>query len=401
MVFSTWVRIRQAGFWNIAATAAWGLVLLALVIRIACWQGRAGGFRTYEVAGLQWVRGEYLYGDWRGFVYGPLAAALFSPLAFLPPGVSHILWTAVNFAALVGGIGSIVGLYPNLERKNYGIPFLLLLPLALGNLDIGQANPLIIGLLMLALGAVHRERWGIAALCVAFATYFKIYPLAFGLLIAVIAPRRFGWRLLLALGLFGLMPFLLQRWGYVFSQYQGWFVTRLTDNRLNYPLKSAPLDLWLLLVRFGRLNISSRLYSALQVLSGAAIAVYCVVGSRRGWLRARVLIGLFSFVSIWMTLCGPATESQTYLLLGPAVDLALVQAMVEPRPVWLRACVGCAFALLLLAVARSMFAPGFKELWVLAAQPVAAVIFLVYCLWWLLDDSQWPSTASRRIANSE
>jgi hypothetical protein len=389
MVFSPWARIRRAGFWNIAAAAAWGLLLLALVIRIACAPERTAGFRTYDLAGLRWFHGEYLYGDWRGFVYGPLAAALFSPLAFLPRGVSHILWTAVNFAALVGGTGSILGLYPNLDRKIYGIAFLLLLPLALGNLDIGQANPLIIGLLMLALGAVHRERWGIAALCVALATYFKIYPLAFGPLIAVIAPRRFGWRLLLALGLLGLIPFLLQRWGYVFNQYQAWLVTRLTDNRLNYPLKSAPLDLWFLLVRLGRLNISSLLYTALQALSGAAIAVYCVMGSRRGWPRARVLIGLFSFVCIWMTLCGPATESQTYLLLAPAVVLAVVQALAEPRPVWLRASVCCAFALLLLAVARSVFAPGFKELWVLAAQPVAAVLFLAYCLGWLLDDSQW------------
>jgi len=380
---------RRPPAWNKAATAAWGLVWLGLMIRIAYWPARTAGFRTYDLAGLQWIRGEYLYGDWRGFVYGPLAAALFSPLAFLPPELGHILWTTINLAALLAGTGLILCLYPHLDRKFYGIPFLLLLPLALGNLDIGQANPLIIGLLMFALGAVHRGHWNTAALCVAFATHIKIYPIVFGLLIVVIAPRQFGWRLLLALVLLGGMPFLLQRREYVLSQYQGWIVTRLTDNRLNYPLKSAPLDLWFLLVRVGRLNIPSWLYTAFQALSGAAIAIYCAIGKWRGCPSARVLIGLFSLVCIWMTLCGPATESQTYLLLGPAVVLAMVEAIVASKPVWLRVCVSCAFILLLLALARSAFAPHLKEPWILAAQPLGALIFLVYCLGWLLDDSQW------------
>jgi alpha-1,2-mannosyltransferase len=379
--------------WNKAATVAWGLAWLGLMIRIACSPARTAGFRTYDLAGLHWIRGEYLYGDWRGFVYGPLAAALFSPLALVPPGVGHALWVTINFAALLGGTGSILHLYPHLNRKIYGIPFLFLLPLALGNLDIGQANPLIIGLLMLALGAAHRERWNAAALCVAFATYFKIYPIAFGLLIVLIAPRQFGWRLPLSLILLGGMPFLLQHWGYVVSQYQGWIVTRLTDNRQNYPLKSAPLDLWFLLVRLGRLNISGWLYTAIQALGGISIAVYCATGNRRGWPRARVLVGMFSLVCIWMTLCGPATESQTYLLLGPAVVLAMVEGMAAPRPVWLRVCVCWAFALLLLALARNVFAPHLKELWLLAAQPVAALSFLIYCLGWLLDDSAWPGAA--------
>jgi hypothetical protein len=107
-----------------------------------------------------------------------------------------------------------------------------------------------------------------------------------------------------------------------------------------------------------------------------------------------VLVGMFSLVCIWMTLCGPATESQTYLLLGPAVVLAMVEGMVAPRPVWLRACVCWAFALLLLALARNAFAPHLKELWLLAAQPVAALSFLIYCLGWLLDDSAWPEAAA-------
>ena len=44
---------------------------------------------------------------------------------------------------------------------------------------------------MLAIAAVYLERWNTAAMCVATATCFKVYPIAVGLLICVIAPRRF------------------------------------------------------------------------------------------------------------------------------------------------------------------------------------------------------------------
>src|SRR5207237_312863 len=93
--------------------------------------------------------------------------------------------------------------------------FLLMLPLAVGSLNNGQSNALVLGLLLTTVTGAATERWGLAASCTALATLFKLYPIALGLLMAATFPRRFAGRLVLAL-LVGLaLPFALQQPHYV------------------------------------------------------------------------------------------------------------------------------------------------------------------------------------------
>src|SRR5215469_16018798 len=184
-------------FWNFAACFGWTVALLVLLIRSAGGYHHTIAFVHFRLAGLQWTRGEDLYANWRGFVYSPMVAAFFAPFAYLPASVGIALWQLLNVAAALGGLAALLQtISPGDVRKHVGIVCLLLLPSALGNLDIGHSNPLTIGLLMLAVAAVGVQRWNCAALCVAMAASLKIYPLAIGLLICVIAPRPFGWRLL-------------------------------------------------------------------------------------------------------------------------------------------------------------------------------------------------------------
>ena len=384
-------RLNSLGIWNIAALAVWLVIFLGLAVRTVANPNRATAFTVYRLAGSHWLNAQHLYGDWRGFVYSPLSAVFFAPFGFLPPGWGNLCWTWLNTGIFLLGVATILssGIFPGLKPRYHGIVYLLLVPLVLGNLDTGQANPTVIGLLLLAVAAVPAERWSLVALFIAAATYFKIYPLAVGLLIFVIAPRRFGWRLLLVLLALGILPFLFQHWSYVSQQYHEWAVTRSTDDRRLYPLKDVPLDLWFLLVRCGHLPIPSFIYSAFQMLSGGAIALFCLLGVRRRWPKERLLAGLLAFVSIWMTLCGPATELQTYVMLAPVVALMLADTVLGPKRLWLLIGLFSVYALLVLAVARTSFLPSLKSLWVLTIQPVAAVIFLGFCLAWLLRDALW------------
>jgi len=281
------------------------------------------------------------------------------------------------------------GIYPGIKSRYHGIIYLLLVPLVLGNLDTGQANPTVIGLVLLAVAAVPAERWSVATLCVAAATYLKIYPLAVGLILFLMAPRRFGWRLFLALVLLGILPFLFQHWSYVSQQYHEWISTRSTDDRRLYPIKDVPLDLWFLLVRLGHLPIPGFVYSAFQMLSGGAIALFCLVGVWKAWPKERLLAGILALVCIWMTLCGPATELQTYILLAPAVVLTLIDVLPSSRPLWLRTGLVVVCLLMVLAVARTSLLPSQKGLWILTIQPVAAILFLVCCLVLFLRNSGW------------
>jgi Glycosyltransferase family 87 len=392
----SYVRSPESGFsrpfrfWNVVACIAWALALLILIIRSAGGYHRTIAFVHFQLAGLHWTRGEYLYANSRGFVYSPLMAAFFTPFAYLPSACGIVLWQLLNVAALVGGLAALLQtIFPSSVRRYAAIVYLLIIPLALGNLDIGHSNPLLIGLLMLAVAAARVQRWSCAALCVAMATALKIYPVALGLLICVIAPRPFGWRLLIALLLVAVAPFLFQHWSYVFDQYRAWISTRSADNRLNYPIKYASLDLWFLIHWIGHLPLLPFLYTLLQVGSGGAVAVFCIWGKWKDWVIERMLIGLFCLSLIWMMLLGPATESYTYVLLAPALSLVLVHVFTETRSTWLQVWVLAAFSLQLIAMARTSFLPGFKPLWILSAQPLSALLFLGACLVWLLNDAYW------------
>ena len=244
------------------------------------------------------------------------------------------LWRILNAGLLLGGLAAILksNLFAGIKERNYGLVYLLLVPLAVGNIDISQANPLVEGLLLAAIAAVYVERWNSAAICVAIATCFKIYPIAVGLLICVIAPRRFIGRILIALLLLLLVPFVFQHWSYVADQYQAWITTRTAEDRRGWPTEKLPLDLWFLIHTFAHLPISPRIYSLLQLGPAGALAFFCAVLTWKRWSKIRRPDRSVLLVSIWMTLCGPATESYTYLILAPAVILALVQAFDAPQP---------------------------------------------------------------------
>jgi Glycosyltransferase family 87 len=382
---------KMAGFWNTSACIVWTAALLVVVVRTLLLTHRGTSFGTYNLAGLHWIHGENVYTQWMGFVYSPIVAAFFAAFAFVPYVLGSVLWQLLNGAVLLGGLTAVlmVNLFPGINQRNFGISHLLLVPLAIGNIDIDQANPLVAGLLLLAIAAVRVERWNSAALCIAIATLFKLYPIAVGLLICVIAPRRFGWRLLVALLLLTIAPFLFQHWSYVLDQYHTWISTRTSEDRRNWPIEKLPLDLWFLVHWFGHLPVTPTIYRLIQLGTAGALALFCAIQTSKGWAKYRVLAGLFCLASIWMTLCGPATESYTYVLLAAPTILALVQSYNARQPVWLRALVSAAFALQLLAVTRASFLPHFKPFWALSIQPFSALVFLAYCLFWLLNDSLW------------
>lgn len=377
-------------FLKVLTWIAWTIALSALIVRhTAGGVDRVYAFNDYMLAGSHWIRGEYLYGNWRGFVYSPGIAAFFVPLAIIPSGIAYVLWLFLNGSVFLCGFASFLqsGVVPGLNRESYALFYLLLLPCALGNLDVGQANPFVAGLLMFAIVAVNREHWNTAALCIAVASYFKIYPFAVGMLICVIAPRRFIWRMLLALLLLAVTPYLFQHWSYVTEQYQAWISTRASDNRLNYSIKYAPIDLWFLIHTIARSPIPAWFYVVIQFGTGALIALSSIWGLRKNWSMQRLVCWQFYFVSIWMILCGPATEAHTYLLMAPALVIALVKSIRDHQPLLLRATVSAAFFFQLVHIARIDHLFHNKREWVFILQPLSALLFLFYCLLWLPNDS--------------
>jgi hypothetical protein len=367
--------------------AAWLITLIAISVRLLVSSSRNDLVATYADAGARWLHGLPLYSTTSGFIYSPLIASFFAPLSLVPHSIGAILWRFLNAAVFAGAIFSWLksGLHDRISKGLFSLVFLLLLPLTIGNLNNGQVNPLIIGLLMFSILAAHHERWTLCAICLGIASYFKIYPLCVGLLLMLLYPRQLAWRLILTLVLLGALSFVLQSPLYVLEQYQRWISSRAADNRRTN-MNIAPRDFGMLLQAF-HVYLSARVFLILQVLAGGLVAVVCWLG--RDWPENRRLVCLLTLASCWMLLFGPSTESATYVVLAPAVVLAVVQAFQQNIPSWMRFLAIASFVVLLLGLTANSFLHLKKGAYSMSVQPFGALLFTIFAGPWLMTTDFW------------
>lgn len=372
-------RTRDA--WVRTAVVVWLIIVAAVCIRAAVQPYKRTLFTTWEQAGADWEEGRDLYRttwnpDQDQFRYSPLTAVMLVPFHHMPIRLGGAVWRLLNAVVLLGGFALWLRSAP-LERtaRQRAILFLLLAPLSLSSLNNGQPNPLVIGLLLASLAAIDRERWWLAAVLVALATAVKVYPLAIGLLLVAVYPRRFTVRLLLALGLAAAMPFVCQHWDYVLSQYSQWLQRLGKDQRWDWPPHMAYRDLWLL-IRLFHLPLKPSGYVGVQLLAAAACAAVCLTLRLRGWHRREILAAVLLLGTLWMTLCGPATESSTYVLLAPALAWLVHRAECERWPRVFGLMTRIAFVLFMLCVVRGLW-PGVNRIHALGLQPQAALLLSI------------------------
>lgn len=393
-------KAKRTVLWKIAAVVAWSIPAIVILCRSVS-SGRHSVLATYAEAGQRWLDSEPLYKGGRGFVYSPPVAALFTSLALLSSPLRNALSLAINMGGFVAAISWWLNarLSPDIDKEKHALVFLFLLPLSIGNFYIGQVNPLLTGLLVAAIVAVNRRSMTLAALCVALSVYFKLYPVALGLVLAAVYFKEFAWRFLLALIGIGAASFFLQRPDYVWSQYQLWFESRVADNRRLYALPIAPRDLYMVL-RALHIPICDRVYVIIQVASGGAIALFGWLGRYRfRWLETRLLMAIFCLVCVWMMLCGPATESATYIMVAPAVILALLQSFAQGVPGWMRIMIVSSLGVFLMGLAINSFLRLQKNVYIMSVQPMAALIFGCFVVAWTLRDSAW--TGGDRAARDQ
>jgi hypothetical protein len=318
------------------------LIVWAVVALMSC--GRAalyakpkhrGIYPVFAEAGQNWLEGIDLYAPGDGydiFRYSPLVAVLFAPFSSLPGPVGSGLWRALNAGIYLYGMArwSRLVLPLSLTQSQRAILFLLVVPVSISSLVNGQSNALIIGLLLLGLAAVVEERWNAASWYVVLATMLKGYPIAVGLLLAAVYPRRFAPRLVAALAAALALPFLFQSPEYVASQYGPWIRLMQANER-----QSWHYDFWYrdlrLLCQVWLTPLSPRAYLTIQLGAAAGMAGLCMAGRWSGWPQRKLLTLLLALGCCWMTLLGPATESCTYILLAPSFAWAVIEAHQPPR----------------------------------------------------------------------
>jgi len=380
----------------------WLAVILGVTIRGIAAPHQNSVFLVFRDAGRVWLAGQPLYSHVGKYLYSPLAAAWFAPFALIPDWAASGLWHLTTGLAYFFAVIRWLRRYQSSSFSSSSssstvlsvteLGLALLLPLSIGNLNNGQASPLIIALLLCGCLATLDERWTLAAGCIAIATFFKIYPLAIGLLLAVIEPRKLSWRLILGLLILGILSLVLQRPDYVVNQYGDWWRSLGADQRRVSTELGSWRDAWLVL-RILHIPITVGAYAVLQAATALAAAIFCWWRSKT-WNRAAIIWSVFSIGCLWITLFGPSTELATYIFLAPPVAFACSHALLcviqkRQRLGWFQFLPVAAYGLLLLAEALNAWVPVIRQNnYLHAIQPVAALLFLGFILRWNPLESQ-------------
>jgi hypothetical protein len=336
-------------------------------------------YPIYAPASRRWWLGLDLYvrmGEI--YRYSPLFAVALTPFAVLPDCWGGALWKAFNILVYACGLASACRhlLPAALTRNQRAALWVLALPLSLHSMYNGQANLIMVGTILLGLSAAARGRWNRAALWLAAATLVKGYPLALALLLSALYLRQFAPRfgLFLAAGL--LLPFGTQGFGTVCGQYASWS-HHLTESTGLARERLRSIDH---LLASYRSPISPHTFALLGMASGLAALGICLWWARRLRDPRALLTRLYLLFAAWVVLFGPATESCSYVILGPAIAWAVVEAFATP---------GRAGRRVLLLLSLFLMGPSVTDLvgptlrhlayqW--AAQPLGGLLFLALLL---------------------
>jgi hypothetical protein len=388
---------RRPGRLEKLALVLWTAAVLAVSVQAAL-APRHSVYPIFADAARNWLAGADLYRPTaEPYRYSPLVTTLFVPLGLLPDRVGGVVWRWASAGAFLGALAwwATAALPRAPGRAERAWLFLLVLPLALGNLHNGQSNTLVIALLLCGVTALATRTAGgwqdtLAAGAIALACLFKVYPIALGLLLVLTESRRFTGRLLLLLVAGLALPFLLQRPGYVAEQYLGWLHHLGASDR-----HDLPRELWYrdfqLLCWACHVPLSTGAYRVVQLLTAAGCAGACLAARRAGWERRRLLALVTVLGCGWMTAFGSATESATYVLVAPVAAWAVLEA--GRRPLLLRGVPAAGYGLLVLAQAANWFPRG-KEVHMLGVQPLGTLLLAAGLLAVLYRDG-------RRVAGAE
>jgi alpha-1,2-mannosyltransferase len=370
--------------WENVAWAAWIAIVVFLCVRTFIQPTSKTVYPTWSSTSDLWWSGGELYKPYRplaaqgGFRYSPTFPILMTPFAVFPDAVGGVLWRCFCIATLAAAVWWwIRAILPaTLTRTEIAQLYLLLLPLSIQSMSNGQANVPVTALLLATIAAVKQERWNWAGLFAALTFVCKLYPLALGLVLCVLYPRKLAWRVPLAIAALLALPFLLGQPDYVLDQYGKWISALRKDDRSAIAWDQMYRDLWLLICAVGA-PISRTSYEIFQVAAGAGVAALCWYRQRQGWSVNRLLCSTLALTTTWMLLLGPTSESCTFIMLAPALAWSFLDVFRSPGWSWRRSLLLASGGLFLMAVAMGAF-PKASSLHALGIHPVAALLYLAY-----------------------
>ena len=312
------------------AALAWGLTALAVVVYSVWKPHHHTLFDLYADASRSWWAGRDLYADGTAseFRYSPLFAVAFTPFALVEPPWGGSVWKAFGIACYLAALMAfgrrVLGLGPGSERLSWLL--VVALPLSAISLFNGQANLVVMALVLLALCGVGGARPGRAAVWLAAAALVKGYPLVLVLLLSAVVSLGLLWRTALALVAGLALPLLTVPFPRGLLETQAW-VALLHDTTGVRKPGYRSFDQLCRVVGF---PLSPEAHLVIALITGALTLWLCLAFSRRHEEKGATVVYTLQLWAVWTVLFGPAAEAATYVLLAPGLAWALVEAFHRP-----------------------------------------------------------------------
>ncbi len=322
--------------WLRRAVALWVVLVVVLGVKSGLNPRKHSVFPLFVEGARHWWAVQSLYADYPGvidvyevFRYSPTCALAFSPLAALPDRAAAVLWNVLNLGVMAWGLRLAArDVFPG-RHSSLRLACLLTLTF-LGTVRPawnGQSNPLVAGLILLAVSATARGRGWWAAAALAAAVYLKLSPIVLAALLVALHPRLLLGRLAATLLAGAALPFLTRPWPYVLDQYRDWVRLLAGSATTRWP---GFRDLWTLWELTGH-PVHVPTYRILQVAAGLMVLAWCLCLRRRTGDRRVVLTATLAMGSAYLMAFGPSVEHATYVVLAPTVAWAVVRSCERRR----------------------------------------------------------------------
>ena len=369
-------RLNDKGVQLRLGILIWLVPFLVITVLVAINPPHRNVTPLYQQASENWWAGKDLYRGPGGMNYLPVFPVIFAPFHALPVPAGDILWRLIMAVLLATGLW-------RFQREQFGgdiaraflYASLFAMPLCLGALRNGQANGMFAALTLHAAACLPRRQWWTAAFLIVLALGIK--PLGVVLLllsVTVYAPLR--WRLVPVLAALVLLPFLFAPADYVIEQHRAFFANIqscavVTQHRF--------ADIGGVIRTFGW-ELPGGISKLVRFAAGAvALGLWLRLSRRlREPFRAMWLLALSA---CYLMLFNPMNESNSYVILAPALGLwaaAAIYAAPTRRFGWLTVSISLSMALL-----PNLLRPVFGNYFALFWHPVMTTVFIAMLVYWL------------------
>ncbi|RUL87090.1 glycosyltransferase family 87 protein [Tautonia sociabilis] len=306
-----------------AARIGWGVLLAASTIKAAVAPESHSVFPEYWKASREWFSGEPI-GALMTRQYLPYFTDLIAPIAALPLRWSGAVWAILSIGAVAAALRAMLDeVFPALPARARAGIWLIVPMIGLQGYANGQSNPMILAGLMGATVASRRGHRTGAALLLA-ASSFKIYPIAFGLVLSALDPKRLAPRFAAALLGFMALPLLLHPASGSWARLEAIASYASSGEHLE-AFRGTLIGLREFLDVCG-VSLSSRQYLAIQAGSGGVLCLALWRARSGGEGDRELLLRAFVLTSLWFAVFSPSVEPPTLVLGGVALAWCAVDS---------------------------------------------------------------------------